>query len=458
MKVLWLINYPLAAIAEQINTGKTVKEGWVESLYRTLNGEKAQIVVAFPLNSENELHGVAEASYGAVEYYSFYENTSSPEIYDPMLEHRLKRIYDEVNPDIVHCFGAEFPHTLAMGRVVNNPQKMLIGLQGICTEIAKAYNADLPDYVLKHPSFRDIIKRDSLIDQGKKFIKHGEIEREAIKLAGFVAGRTAFDKNFALKVNPKVNYVHLGESLRPVFYEGEWDRSKAVPGRIFVSQGDYPLKGLHYLIPVIGELKKDYPDLHIRIAGNSIIKYESIKDKIKIGGYGKYLRNLIKKAGLENCVVYTGYLDENGMKKEYMECQLFVSLSSCENSPNSLGEAMLLGVPCVATMVGGVPSIFDENADGRGVNLPNWSISGELTAANAGENSKNANASNNTCNYLSESIKNVKNAVKWAFEQKDEMDARRKNARNHAKCTHDREANCRKLSEIYEDMLRIQLH
>ncbi|MEG0020433.1 MAG: glycosyltransferase, partial [Oscillospiraceae bacterium] len=41
-----------------------------------------------------------------------------------------------------------------------------------------------------------------------------------------------------------------------------------------------------------------------------------------------------------------------------------LSCSTIENSPNSIGEAMLLGVPIVASEVGGVPSIFTGGEDG----------------------------------------------------------------------------------------------
>ena len=38
--------------------------------------------------------------------------------------------------------------------------------------------------------------------------------------------------------------------------------------------------------------------------------------------------------------------------------------SIVENSPNSLAEAMILGVPCVATSAGGVPSLMRDGHEG----------------------------------------------------------------------------------------------
>ena len=49
------------------------------------------------------------------------------------------------------------------------------------------------------------------------------------------------------------------------------------------------------------------------------------------------------------------------MKEEYLSCNVFISASTIENSPNSVGEALLLGVPVVTSDVGGVSSITKHN-------------------------------------------------------------------------------------------------
>ena len=46
------------------------------------------------------------------------------------------------------------------------------------------------------------------------------------------------------------------------------------------------------------------------------------------------------------------------MAQEYKRAHIFVMPSFLENSPNSLGEAMLVGTPSVVTPVGGILSII----------------------------------------------------------------------------------------------------
>ena len=54
-------------------------------------------------------------------------------------------------------------------------------------------------------------------------------------------------------------------------------------------------------------------------------------------------------------------LSADEMAAEYSKAHLFVLPSFLENSPNSLGESMMTGTPCVASSVGGVTSIVKDN-------------------------------------------------------------------------------------------------
>ena len=90
----------------------------------------------------------------------------------------------------------------------------------------------------------------------------------------------------------------------------------------------------------------------------------SLLNRMKISAYGKYLQQLICRGNLEEKVVFLGRLSGEQMKEQYLKSNLFVCCSAIENSPNSLGEAMLLGVPCISADVGGISSVFEGGKDG----------------------------------------------------------------------------------------------
>lgn len=73
---------------------------------------------------------------------------------------------------------------------------------------------------------------------------------------------------------------------------------------------------------------------------------------------------MIRRWKLENKVRFTGNLDAEEMKRRYLLSNVFVCPSTNENSPNSLGEAQILGVPCIASRVGGIPSMIPDEQCG----------------------------------------------------------------------------------------------
>ena len=52
------------------------------------------------------------------------------------------------------------------------------------------------------------------------------------------------------------------------------------------------------------------------------------------------------------------------MKERMLKSHVFVLPSAIENSSNSLGEAMILGMPCVATNTGGTMDILEHRKEG----------------------------------------------------------------------------------------------
>lgn len=360
MKVLWVCNQCVPQIADKLHIPGSNKEGWIAGLFEAVSGnpDRFTLALAFP-HEENKDYTVGE-----YRVYGFVSDTAHPENYEESVTVRLKEIIDDFRPDVVHIFGTEYGHALSAAKAAGDPSGVLIGFQGVCTALADAYLTGVDEEWITKTTLRDSLKEDNLKRQQEKFAVRAAHEKEAVSLAGYLAGRTRLDREYAKILNPNAEYVILNETMRETFYTGRWEKEKAVAHRIFVSQCDYPIKGFHIMIKALRELKERYPDVHIRVAGNTITGVGGIKKKLLISTYGKYLKHLMKSTGTEECITFLGRLNAEQMKEEYLSCSVFVLPSVMENSPNCLGEAMLLGVPSVASDVGGVADILHPERDG----------------------------------------------------------------------------------------------
>lgn len=427
MKVLWVCNIMLPSIARQLGVSYSNKEGWLSGLLERVVQEQGwnriELGIAFPVGEDmGDLRRTMQLGENAAcRCYGFTENMDTPEIYDDSIEVRFQEILRDFEPDILHVFGAEYPHALAAIRAYGRPEHTLVGIQGLCSAIAEEYMADLPMKVQRQATLRDRIRQDSIRQQQKKFRKRGEHEREALLLTGNIAGRTDFDRTQSEKINPSAKYHYLNETLRGIFYRDRWKRNACRPYSIFLCQGDYPLKGFHYLLRAMPKVLEQFPEAHVCVAGNNIIECGTLKDRLKLSAYGKYIRKLIKDNHLRDHVTMLGMLSAEEIKEQYLQSHLFVLPSALENSPNSLGEAMLLGVPCVAADVGGVHNLLTDGGDGM--------------------------------LYPAGDVEALADRIIEIFTKEAIVERFSDNARKHARVNHDADQNYYRLIHIYREML-----
>ncbi|MDC3423476.1 glycosyltransferase [Aquibacillus sp. 3ASR75-11] len=362
MKVLWLTNNPPPEACQLMNKNASPFGGWLINTSKILSNKKDfELSIVFPsLNVKN----VSKFDGEKITYFAFpiLKMTDTVLIKDNIY---LKSILKKVKPDLVHIFGTEFPHTLAMVNACKECGiKSVINIQGLVSVIAKHYLAHLPASVQKRFTFRDFIRQSNIIQQQKKFEKRGIFETEAIQKADHIIGRTTWDKVCTTQINPKASYHFCNETLREVFYKNEWSLDNCEKHSIFLSQAAYPIKGLHFMLEALPLIIKEYPDTKLYIAGPNFISATTLKGKLKYSSYALYIKKLIEKYHLRNHVFFTGLLDEKDMCSRFLKSHTFVSPSIIENESNSLSEAKILGVPSVASYVGGVTDRIMHNFDG----------------------------------------------------------------------------------------------
>lgn len=435
MRVLWVCNKMPPAVAESLNLQPTNKEGWIAGMMELVKRNQStlgwEVGICFPI--PDELKKIAESREaegrellnGEVDgfrYFGLVQDNVNLHFYDFKVERQLEQILHQFQPELLHIFGTEYPHALAAAKAFKCPERTLVGLQGIMSCCAEAYFADLPEKVIKRFTFRDRLKRDNILEQQEKFELRGEHESQLLRITGHVTGRTDFDREVAKRVHPSVQYHFMNETMRGNFYQGEtWTESGCVPHQIFVSQGNYPLKGLHKVLEAMPLIEEIYPDVTLRVAGDRITAHRTLIEKLKLSSYGKYLLELIRKYQCAGRVTFLGRLDAEQMRQEFLKAHVFVSASSMENSSNSIGEAMLLGVPVVSSRVGGLESLLTNEKEGLF--------------------------------YEFSDEKELARRVMRVFEDADLAKELSRNARARALQTHDPQKNYERLVEIYQEIL-----
>lgn len=360
MKVLWIVNTIFPYPAEKINRKATSFGGWLNGLANKLKEIKdIKLSIATVYNGKD----IKKFDDGSIVYYLL---PGAPAIkYNFKLEEYWKIVNEDFKPDLVHIHGTEFTHGLAFKNACQKV-KCIVSIQGLVSVCSEVYTANISTKeIIKNITFRDFIKMDNIFQQKKQFKNRGENEKKLIEEADAILGRTTWDYANTIYINKAKKYYISNETLRDEFYNNyEWNINEIERHTIFCSQASYPIKGLHYLLKTVEILKHKYPDIKLYVAGPNILENSTVKLKIKRTGYAKYLAKLVKKYKLEKQIVFTGILNEKQMINRLLKTNVFVLPSAIENSSNSLGEAMLLGMPCVASNTGGTMDILEHKKEG----------------------------------------------------------------------------------------------
>jgi len=115
--------------------------------------------------------------------------------------------------------------------------------------------------------------------------------------------------------------------------------------------GIEPRKGLHYLIRALSLTNED---VEVTIAGAGYLgrRYEA------------YLKNMIAKLNVQKQVKFLGIVDEKEKWKLYRSSDIFVLPSIHEALGLVILEAMSVGLPVIASNVGGIPEIVKDGFNG----------------------------------------------------------------------------------------------
>lgn len=382
MKVLWVTNNPCSSIER--NGGRTITGGWLSSLEKAVRND-IELEIAFLSSGQVQ----EDFAYNGVEYHSIAPFRSGSyiifrlrrllmpwSVYDRLILDRLECIIEKSRPDIIHIHGTEKCFGLIYGKMRGKDGcieaggkkiPVVISIQGVMELCLEKYFSGISmNDVLMLESIGCRLRKQSAIMMYRQLKHQARNEALMLKSARFILGRTDMDREFSGRMNPERLYFTVNEIMREPFYHtyDDMSGSKEIRDRdrregcgqhikivSTISDGIY--KGYELLLKTACTLKGRKVRYSWTVIG---LSYDSEMVSIAEKSTG------LASADLD--IQLAGRMDASEMVREMSSADIYCQVSHIENSPNSLCEAMLLGLPSVATDVGGTSSIVDNGVTG----------------------------------------------------------------------------------------------
>lgn len=363
MRILWLsMNSGLYHNINKPNSNYN-GGGWISSLQKLIeiNNENV-LALAFithiPLKKDIQNKTVYYPIYEKsctkmqklIKYYGGYKNISKNKYLK-----NINAIIEDFKPDIIHLFGLENPFVSVLEQHI---VPVVVHLQGL---LAPSDNAFFPVNFNKFSFLFPFSKREWIIRNGYIFAKNnihvrGKRELSLFKRVEFVMGRTDWDYQVSQLLAPQSKYFHVDEVLREPFYKnaGKWRWSDTHELKIISTLSDTVYKGLDTILKTAQLIKTQ-----CNISFKWIIVGLSPQTPI-VGFFEKKSHIISKSVNVE----YIGVLDANQLCHQLLSSHVYVHPSYIDNSPNSVCEAQLLGMPVIGTFVGGIPSLINNFENG----------------------------------------------------------------------------------------------
>ncbi|HLA60428.1 MAG TPA: glycosyltransferase family 4 protein [Puia sp.] len=236
--------------------------------------------------------------------------------------------YDQ-NIDVIHVHGTEHQYASSLLRI-KKKIPFIISVQGIMSLYKK-----------------ELKKRLSMVNLF--WTLSSFYEKKEIRNSHNFFCRTHWDRSFIHQMNKNSEFFMNWELIRPEFFQYENDyRGRDL---IFMAGASF-LKALDICLQVFDQLLAGI-DIKLHIVGTCSLKDV---DAIRI----KYQ---LSRLNSENIILY-GQQDAAGICEVYMECFCLYHPSLIDNSPNTVCEAQVAGLPVVATNVGGLSSLIKHTETG----------------------------------------------------------------------------------------------
>ena len=358
MKILWFTN--TACSASRIYNPKYFQGGWLASLESRLNKKPdIKLYISFYHNKSSLPFDYGNSTYFPILTEENFADKISKRIFgnfkvDELEIQRLLEVVKEVNPDIIHIHGTEANFGLIQ-KLVSQP--VVISIQGIINPICEKFFSGIPRAVVK--KYEPLKLKFSIHSQFfryKRFLAMAKVEQDILSVSKHIIGRTDWDRRVTSVLSPNRKYYHNDELLRDTIYENKWnsDSYLSTEFKIITITGSPLFKGFETIIKtafILQKLKE------MKFVWNIVgLSEDDPGVKMIVSWLNVNLQDIN--------INFFGKIPPEKFISLMLNSNVYCQASHIENSPNSLCEAMYIGMPVVATFAGGTDSMLENNTEG----------------------------------------------------------------------------------------------
>lgn len=356
MRVLWFADVQLPKVTGVPQGGG----GWVEGLRRALEqfAPEVELAIVAPGSVAHRHFSAGNATYFHVPY-ECNEGRAARVLgrwrHNPVPAGAVARCVDIARafaPEVVHVHGAEHYFGLAIP-LLRVPA--VISLQGIAS-VYERYSLSGLEWqeVLRDVPTRSFLRGNGPLHGHWRMSQRANVERRILGTCNEFMGRTEWDRSVLGLLYPQARYHEVGEVLGEPFDQTQWLGPQPGEETFYCTGGGSALKGVELLLEALILLRRSgVRSPRLRLAGG-----------VADGLLARKITALLGAPELRGAVDVLGRCTPNQIAGELASASAFVLPSHMDNSPNALCEAMLVGTPCIAAFVGGVPSLVKDGVEG----------------------------------------------------------------------------------------------
>lgn len=351
MKVLWICHFSNTEIRKQLNLSRNISEILIRKLlklspivYKDFAQWIPNGIKEFEKFNSIEMHvisphyGMKKESesfvFNEITYHFFKpEETFVKKIFRNLTKNyentftsnrtKIKKIIDELNPDIIHMYGAENPYYSISALDINVLKyPFIVSLQTMMSE----------------DDFKNIT-----IDSDKLYHYRVTIEREILSKVKYIGSSVQNYRNFIWdKINPTAFFFKTYLSIaNKVVINTNIEKKYS-----FVYFAANISKASDIAVEAFAIAYRERPEITLNIVGNTPQPYT------------KNLKRRILELGIENNVFFSGQLRTHDEVLNQIQFSRYALLPlKVDFISGTIREAMFSGLPVVTTITSGTPSL-----------------------------------------------------------------------------------------------------